>query len=336
MELDPLLVGVAAKRQLYFVASEHLRRKGLVTRLLNYFLQPIYHQKGRAGAHTVKAILKTLRSGSSVCLFPEGNRSFNGLTCPIPPATGKLARRSGVKVITYRFEGQYLTHPRWATTLRRGRLLGKIVHIYTPEELQAMTDQQVNDCIVRDLAVDAYADQARVMVPFRGKQLARGMESTIFACPICGRLGGMHTDEDHLFCDCGFRAQYDAYGYLTATDGTRYTVTQLDDMQRTSLRQAALTAEAAPLFSDTVTLQLIGDEHQVMEEKSVTLAAFADRLELDSQPLPFPELLGMTIYSRNVLVLHTLSGQHWEFRGETGFSALKYLYLYELTKEMQP
>lgn len=331
LELDPMLVGVAARRQLYFVASEHLRRKGMVTRLLNYFVQPIYHQKGRAGAHTVMAILKTLRSGSSVCLFPEGNRSFNGLTCPIPPATGKLARRSGAKLITYRFEGQYLTQPRWSTTLRRGRLRGRIVHIYTPEELQAMTDQQVNDCIVRDLAVDTYAEQAKAMIPFRGKHLALGMESTVFACPVCGALGHMHTDSDHLFCDCGFRAKYDAYGYLTDPAGQTYTITGLDRMQQTALAAAVSSAGDEALFSDALTLQQIGEDHQISHSRSVILRAFPDRLELDGAPLPFPDILGMTIYSRNVLVIHTLSqGLHYEFRGPVPFSALKYLYLYEL------
>lgn len=334
LELDPILVGLAAHRQLYFVASEHLRRKGLVTRLLDCFLQPIYHQKGRAGAHTVKAILKTLRNGSSVCLFPEGNRSFNGLTCPIPPATGKLARRSGVKLITYRFEGQYLTQPRWSTTLRRGRLHGRIVRIYTPEELQAMTDQQVNDCIVQDLAVDTYAEQATAMIPFRGRHLARGMESTIFACPRCGQLGHMHTDDSHIFCGCGFCALYDVYGYLTASDGQQYTITQLDQMQRDALANAVRTAGTAPLFSDSVLLQQIGADHQIAGERSILLAAFADRLELDGEVLPITDILGMTIYSRNVLVLHTLSqGLHYEFRGSISFSALKYRYLYEIQKD---
>ena len=164
LELDPIIVGVAAKHHLYFVASEHLSRKGFVTKLLNYFKKPIYHQKGRAGAHTVKEILKTLRSGTSVCLFPEGNRSFNGQSLAIPTATGKMAKRSGVKLVTYRFEGHYLTQPRWATSLRRGKLRGRLVHVYTPEELQAMTDQEDNDAIIRDLWEDAYETQAREMV----------------------------------------------------------------------------------------------------------------------------------------------------------------------------
>ena len=232
LELDPIIVGAAAGNHLYFVASEHLSRKGFVTKLLNYFLQPIYHYKGRNGAHTVKAILKTLRSGTSICLFPEGNRSFNGLTCPIPPATAKMARKSGAKLITYKFDGQYLTHPRWATTLRRGKLRGKIVHIYTPEEMQAMSDQELHDSIVRDLSVDAYDVQSREMIPYKGKKLAYGMESTVFVCPKCGNIGTLHTDDTHLFCDCGYRAAYDAYGYLTDPDGGRTTVTDLDQMQR--------------------------------------------------------------------------------------------------------
>ena len=334
LELDPIIVGVAAEKQLYFVASEHLSRKGFITKLLNYFLQPIYHQKGRAGAHTVKAILKTLRNGSSVCLFPEGNRSFNGLTCPIPPATGKMARRSGVKLVTYRFDGQYLTHPRWATTLRRGKLRGKIVHIYTPEELQAMTDNEVNEAIVRDLSVDTYEAQSQEMIPFKGKKLAFGMESAIFTCPKCGKIGGLHTDDAHLFCDCGFRASYDVYGYLTEADGTRYTVTGLDQMQREKLADLLEHTEKEALFSDTVLLQDINDRHELISEKHGQMTAYADRLEICGTTLPYSDILGMTIYSRNVLVIHTLSdSRHYEVRSDISFSALKYLYLYNTIKK---
>lgn len=333
LELDPIIVGVAAKKQLYFVASEHLSRKGFITKLLNYFLQPIYHQKGRAGAHTVKAILKTLRNGDSVCLFPEGNRSFNGLTCPIPPATGKMARRSGAKLVTYRFDGQYLTHPRWATTLRRGKLRGKIVHIYTPEELQAMTDEEVNEAIVRDLSVDTYEVQSQEMIPFKGKKLAFGMESTIFTCPKCGKIGGLHTDDTHLFCDCGYRANYDVYGYLTEADGTRYTVTGLDQMQKEKLADLLEHAGEEALFSDTVLLQDINDQHELVSEKNGEMSAYADRLEICGTAIPYSDMLGMTIYSRNVLVIHTLSdSRHYEVRSNIGFSALKYLYLYNLKK----
>lgn len=333
LELDPIIVGAAAGRHLYFVASEHLSRKGIVTKLLTYFLQPIYHQKGRAGAHTVKAILKTLRSGTSVCLFPEGNRSFNGLTCPIPPATGKMARRSGASLVTYAFDGQYLTHPRWALTIRRGKLRGRIVHVYSPEELQAMTDDEVNAAIVRDLQIDAYAQQEREMIPYRGKKLALGMESTIFVCPKCKKIGTLHSDDDHLFCSCGFRAKYNVYGYLTDTEDCRFTVTELDHLQRIHLQSLLECTADAPLFSDSILLQEISDDHILISETSGTITAYADRLEICGHAVPYTDMLGMTIYSRNVLVFHTISdGRHFEIRGEKMFSALKYLYTYQLVK----
>lgn len=334
LELDPMIVGAAAYHHLYFVASEHLSRKGFVTKLLNYFLKPIYHQKGRAGAHTVKEILKTLRSGTSICLFPEGNRSFNGQSLAIPPATGKMAKRSGAKLVTYRFEGHYLTQPRWATSLRRGKLRGRLVHVYTPEELQAMTDQEVNDAIIRDLWEDAYETQAREMVPFKGKHLALGMESTLFACPECGKIGTLHTDDTSLSCSCGFHADYDVYGYLTDSRGGKYTITQLDKQQKELLANLAAQDTAEPLFSDSVLLQLIGDDHELVSETHITLSACRDHLTLGGQALAYSDILGMSIYSRNVLVVHTLAeGKHYEIRGDLGFSALKYLYLYEIVKK---
>lgn len=334
LELDPMVVGVAAKKHLYFVASEHLSRKGFVTKLLNYFLKPIYHQKGRAGAHTVKEILKTLRSGTSVCLFPEGNRSFNGQSLAIPSATGKMAKRSGAKLVTYRFEGHYLTQPRWATTLRKGKLRGRLVHVYTPEELAAMTDQEVNDAIVRDLWEDAYETQATEMVPFKGKHLALGMESTVFACPACRQIGTLKTDDTSLTCTCGFHADYDVYGYLTNRQGEKYTITQLDELQRKVITDLVEKETDAPLFSDQILLQDIGDNHELLSETHGALIACRDKLIVCSKEIAFEDILGMSIYSRNVLVLHTLSNaKHYEIRSDLSFSALKYLYLYEIAKK---
>ena len=334
LELDPMIVGAAAYNHLYFVASEHLSRKGFVTKLLNYFLQPIYHQKGRAGAYTVKEILKTLRSGTSVCLFPEGNRSWNGQSLTIPSATGKLAKKSGAKLVTYRFEGHYLTQPRWATTLRKGKLKGRLIHVYTPEELQAMTDEQVNEAIVRDLWEDAYETQAKEMIPFKGKHLALGMEAAVFACPACKKIGDLRSDDTSLSCSCGFRSTYDVYGYLTDAQGERYTMVQLDQQQKSVLNDMVAQADDAPLFSDNVLLQQISEKHELIWETSGALMACKDHLSCCGQHIPFDDILGMSIYSRNVLVLHTLTdGRHYEIRGNIRFSALKYLYLYEIIKK---
>ena len=51
---DQFFVSAMFYRPIYFVASEHLMRKGFATKLLMHFVKPIIHMKGRQGAKTVK------------------------------------------------------------------------------------------------------------------------------------------------------------------------------------------------------------------------------------------------------------------------------------------
>ena len=98
---DPLLVAMSLRdKQVYYVASEHIFRLGFVTKLLEWLVGPIPRRKASSGADTVKACLRHLRAGHSICLFAEGEQSWDGLTQPIFPATGKLAKSSGASLVT--------------------------------------------------------------------------------------------------------------------------------------------------------------------------------------------------------------------------------------------
>lgn len=64
--MDPLLVAMSfPKKQMYFVASEHLFRKGLISSLLNWLVEPIPRKKASSGVDTVMAVLSRLRAGHS-------------------------------------------------------------------------------------------------------------------------------------------------------------------------------------------------------------------------------------------------------------------------------
>ena len=339
LELDPIVVGIAAGRQIFFVSSEHIMRKGLGTWFLMRYFKPIIHQKGRKGVATTKELLKTLRGGDSVCLFPEGNRSFNGLTGYIAPATGRMAKRSGAKLVTYKFEGGYLSQPRWSMSLRKGKLKGRIVNIYTPEQLSAMTDDEVNEAICHDLYEDAYATQARDMIPFKGKKLALGMESTLFTCPECGSIGSLRSDKKGISCGCGYRAEYDVYGYLITADGEKHTITEYDALQRELLKKRLLDHPIdEPLFSDDVTLYDIGEDHELISATEGRLTAYKDHLECCGVTMSFDDMLGLALVSRNFIIINTSSDEkHYEIKGinKKEFSALKYLYTFEIAKGIE-
>ena len=310
-DLDCILLGLSARRQIYFVATETIARMGLLGRLVMRYFDPILHRKGVQGAATVRSILERIRAGFSVALFPEGNRSFNGQTCPIPPATGKLARMCGATLITYRLTGGYLTSPRWGRGIRRGRMTGTVVNVYSPEVLKTMSAGEVQAAIERDLWTDAYEEQKTGPVRFRGKALrafGRGH------CPPT--------------CDCGLEAVFTETGMLEA-DGAQYSVTELDRLQRESL--SGLPDEGC-LFSDEVILRTVGKDHSLISERPVTLRAFRDRLET-GDPMPLAEIDGISIVQRNRLLLYPKQADgHLEITGAPGFNALKYLYLFRRTR----
>jgi 1-acyl-sn-glycerol-3-phosphate acyltransferase len=250
------------------------------------------------------------------------------------PAIGKVARKSGAKLVTFRVEGGYLTQPRWSKTLRKGKLKGRLMHEYTLEELKSMTDEEVNDAIIRDLYEDAYATQEKERIAFKGKDLALGMETTVFSCPSCKAIGGLTSHGNEVSCTCGFHAVYDVYGMLTDAEGKAYTLTQLDEMQKQVLtEQVATQAEGEPLFFDRVTLHEIDNNHTCTGTREGTLVAYGDHFECCGYTLSFASMQGVAIYSRNSLVLHQegLDG-HLEVKSGDQFSALKYMYLYNMKK----
>ena len=127
---DPLLVGLSLReKQVYFVASEHLFRIGTVSKVIEYLLAPIPRRKATTGTDTVKACLRHLKAGHSICLFAEGEQTWDGRNIPIFPATGKLVKSSGATLVTFRLEGNYLSLPRWGRGIRRGRVHGSPVGI---------------------------------------------------------------------------------------------------------------------------------------------------------------------------------------------------------------
>lgn len=342
---DCIFVGLASVRQLYFVATEKLMRMGFGGRLVNTLFAPILHYKGKQGINTIKSIYKHMKQGHNVAMFPEGNRSFNGMTCPIPPATGKMARTCGGTLVTYRWSGGYFSSPRWGEGARRGRVEGHIAGVYTHEQLMKMSDDEIREAIERDLHVDAYADQAKEKVAFTGKNRAIGLESMLFMCPKCGRIGSLGSLGNRLFCtDCDFDASYSEYGYLEYSDSgdkkKEHSLFELDRIQHDRIKQlferikADLSAgRDTPLFADTVFRETIDAQHRLVERIRTKLSAFADRLEIGDVVIPFTSIEGLAINQRNLLIIHTSdSDVHYECDGPSTFSALKYLYLCRAAK----
>ena len=272
------------KKQMYFVASEHAFRKKLLGAVMRYATGPISRVKGTVAASTVLSIMRYLRQGVPICIFPEGNRTWNGRSLPLHPTTAKLLRTSGVPVLTYRIEGGYLSDPRWSHSLRRGVLKGGVVHVYQPEELKKMSLQEINERISADLWVDTDESQRREHIPYKGKKLAEGLEEALFICPQCGAVGTMKGRGNVFSCPCGMRATYGEDGFFDEK-APFPSVAAWDDWQQKELHRRAEAGDIR-LTDDGAEIWQLGEGHEMTLLGKGTVALDKDGLTLGSLRFP--------------------------------------------------
>ena len=322
--LDCVLVGMSFRKQMYFVASEHVYRKGWVSRLLRWAFEPIAKMKGSSDTLTVMKIIRKLRNGYNVCLFAEGNRSFDGRNFPVPQATGKLAKICGATLVTYRIQGGYLTNPRWGFGIRHGKAFGQVVNVYTPEQLAQMTPEQINEIIENDIHEDAYDRQAVKKIAYKGKNRALGIECAFCVCPRCLTLGTITSKGNRVMCtSCGNETLFDVYGNFDPAFGVSNTK-EWEDLQEEYFKTLAASAQSqsnsVPFFSDSdVCLKVLDSDHNEKKLGSGKMSLYTDRFEFvphdsDVISLPLTSIPEMSVYSRNGFVFSDTAGTHYEIK----------------------
>lgn len=242
-DYDPLFVGASFKRQMYFVGSEHIARWKLAYKLLKFGFEPIIRYKGTVAATTVMDILRKLKSGENICLFAEGIRTWDGVTCPILPSTGKMIKRCGAGLITYKITGGYFVSPNWSGTKpRKGYIHGAPVNVYTKEDLNKLSVDEINEIIRKDLYEDAYERQLKDPKKYKGKNLAEKMENILFICPKCKKMETIYSSGDFVYCkNCDFSLKYNEYGMLEGSDFTtvkelhHWQLKEIDDLVRNNV-----------------------------------------------------------------------------------------------------
>jgi len=231
-DFDPLMVASSCPKQTYFVASEHITRFKAF-KLLKYF-EPIVRYKGASGASALKDALYRLRNGANVCIFPEGVRTFDGVTCPISYSTAKFVKTSGASLVTYKLKGGYFSSPMWSSTkyTRKGKITGAPVSVYDKETLKNMSVDEIYQIIKTDLYENAYETCSQSPVKYKGKRLAENLESFLYVCPNCNAHASLTSENNIVKCkNCEHTFTIDSTGNLSGTNAK--TLLELSKWQKT-------------------------------------------------------------------------------------------------------
>lgn len=298
-DLDPMLTACSFPEPLYFVASEHILRQGKISDFVSYITEIIPRQKGGSSTATIKNIVRHLKEGHNVCLYPEGNRSWDGVTRPISPATGKLVRMAGAKLVTVRMEGAYLASPRWSgTSVRRGKAHGSIAGVYDADYLKSISAKQIQEIIERDLYQDDYADQRKSPIRFKGKNLAEHLETLLFMCPHCKAAGKMRSEGNYFICDdCGTNLRYTEEGFFVGENMIFDTVTDWRIWQSGRIRALCESEDVNEIFSDDeMELYSVSTGNSIVLQAEGKMSLSRKGLSLPGGLfIPIGEITGMSI-----------------------------------------
>lgn len=102
--VDPPLMLSTAKKDMRFVSKIELRENPWF-KLLGIIFEAIYVKRDSKDIGSIKEILKSLKEGKSVALFPEGTRNAEAKGEKVKDGAAFFAIKSGVKVIPCGIKG---------------------------------------------------------------------------------------------------------------------------------------------------------------------------------------------------------------------------------------
>ncbi len=134
--LDPPTVGVHFEGALHYFARETLLNHALMAKLLPKLnLIPVNQE--RLDLKTLRQVIKLVRSGKHLVVFPEGHRSQEGKLQAAQPGVGLLIAKTRAPVLPVRIFGNEEIYP---PTRKWPRLAGKI-HVVCGEPMAFTEDE---------------------------------------------------------------------------------------------------------------------------------------------------------------------------------------------------
>ena len=172
-------------------------------------------------AHATLQMMRAVKQGNSIVLFPEGIQSTSGSTHPINPATIKLLVKLKLPIALLTVKGAYFTRPRYSSDVKKGKITAHFSKLFDPEDFQTYSKEELYDRLLKAFTYNEFADHQDAPVAFRGKKPnIDGLDNIIYKCPQCHKEHYLVVEGDTMRCtECGFAVSMDEYYRLVPVNG---------------------------------------------------------------------------------------------------------------------
>ncbi|MCD7956277.1 MAG: 1-acyl-sn-glycerol-3-phosphate acyltransferase [Lachnospiraceae bacterium] len=348
---DPLIVAMSVDQPLCFVTGENLLRHRFPAFLAVDVFRSIPCSKGKMNIGTILEISRSLKTGHYVCMFAEGNITYDGATAPLAPVNGKLFGALRCTVVTVAVTGAYQVIPRWSSRLSRGNVSAELKGVYTKEMLHNMTPEEIVARFNQDLYVEQPAAEDSPLakricmgkrpsgdgVPIARKtchRSAKGIHYVLYACPECGSLGKIRGKGSKICCSgCGRVWEYNGLGKIE--DGRFRTIWQWNRWQMGFVRELVESDVNIRLSDLNARLFRIADDHKRHLCESGILLLNQAKLSVGKHVFPLEKISRMDTRNKGVLLFSVNNEDYYEVSARKGFSGLMYKTFFEALKNTE-
>ena len=167
---------------------------------------------------TAVGLLRMIRKGYPVVIFPEGRLSPDGRSNAIVEKGGALYKKLKIDLVLTKIDGAYFSAPKWRNKNFRSPIRIRVERVLKREELQRMSPEEIDAVIDAVLYNDASASSVAL---YPQKDKAVGLETILYRCADCGALYQTQGIGNDLICRaCGSRHTLDEHYRFTDEIGS--------------------------------------------------------------------------------------------------------------------
>ena len=329
---DQFFVGMSFKGPIYYLATEDIFSMGWLSSLIRYLVAPIPIKKQTSDVKAVKQCIRVAREGGTICIAPEGNRTYSGRTEYMNDSIASLAKMLKLPIALYRIEGGYGAEPRWSDVVRKGKMRGYVSQVIEPDEYKNMSNEELFGIIEKGL----YVDEAVADCEFHHKKRAEYLERAMYVCPFCG-ISRFESENEFCECkNCGAKIEYTPTKEIKGVNCEfpfRF-VADWYDYQKDFINKLDVNEYiSAPIYHDEADVfEVIINKKKVPFKSGAQISLYGNKIIFDEgmsdeTKLSFDEISAVSVLGRNKVNIY-FGDKVYQLKGDKRFNALKYVHIY--------
>ena len=335
--MDPFLVGMLFKQNLYYMASADLFQHKITGKIITFLVNPIPKEKSNSSdISAIKNCVRVAKENGNICIFVEGNRTLSGKLGNIDYSIVKLLKLIKKPLYICNIQGGYPTDPRWGNSIRRGKMKVGIKQVIPYEELKDMDNDELYKLIVEQLTVDDY----NFYPQYKGNRRAEHLERILYICPVCKKLHTISTNKNHITCSsCGltiehlpnltFKANNEKFNLKNVAEWYDY---QIDEIKKSEYKDNEL------IYQDNANFFITRAYKSKLKLGEGIIKLYNNRFEFITKDntinINFDNIKAVTLVGKKKMNIYA-NDNTYQIRRDLKFNALKYMHMYCLIKNQK-